>query len=349
MSIPLSSTGEVVAIQDADQFPAGKSQFMCGYFACAMCKSMAPVGKSPTLSAAQIIADAEQWYTQYDGTDAITNTNGMTLEQEYELLEQIGLHYQALPLNLATILAWIRLGYPVLVAVIETSVYDIALGQNPYPWTPGGTHVIVLTGVTSDGNVLARDSANCTSLYNPNSLREGPRTYRASSLQFVSATVVVPPGLPRPASATPPTAVQGEETSMIDITHPWVAIYFKEVATDPPRWSCTNGQDLFAGILAGWRAMNGAPRLPLGPEVPCGKQAVYKLCESAIILYDPLKEFDAPDGPWAPCYLLKLDSPLAQQILGAQTNSANLADAAKQVTIIEQAEAAIQKDLAPGS
>jgi len=205
----LNSHGEIVDVNEADQMQPAKTQFACGFFACAMAKSMAPVGSPPILSVAQIISDAEGWYAQYDGTDAITNTNGMSLPQLYNLLAQIGLHYQSTATDIATVKQWIQAGYPVIIAVTETSVHDLALGDsNPYPWTASGTHVILVTGVASDGNVLVRDSANCTSLYDPGSLRPGPRTYDAGKLVLVSATAVVPPWMPQPTSSTPPT-IQG--------------------------------------------------------------------------------------------------------------------------------------------
>lgn len=104
--------------------------------------------------------------------------------------------------------------------------------------------------------------------------------------------------------------------NMLNITDPFAAAYFTQTASNPDRWHCTKtGQDLFAGILLGWRQMNGAPRLPVGAETSCGKQAVYQECESGILLYDPAHELDNPSGPWAPCYLLKLNSPLAKQLL----------------------------------
>jgi len=202
----LSPTGEVADFLDADQMQAGKSQFECGFFAVAVVKAMAEVGKPPTQNVAQVIANAEQWYAQYDGSDAITNTNGMSLQQLYDLLHQVGLHYQETALDIAVVKRWLVVGYPVIVAITETSVHDLALGDaSPYPWTPAGTHIIIVTGITKDSvNVLVRDTANCTSLYNANSLRPGPRTYDAAKLQLVSATVCVPPWLPRPASAVPP-------------------------------------------------------------------------------------------------------------------------------------------------
>lgn len=211
--VMLSSTGEVADFLDADQFQPGKSQFECGFFAVAICKAMAQVGKRPTQTVQQVIAEAEAWYAQYNGSDTISNTDGMSLGQLYDLLRQVGLHFQSTALNINVVKTWIALGYPVLLAITEVSVRDLALGgHNPYPWRAAGTHIIVATGRTADGHVLVRDSANCTNLYDPNSLRPGPRKYDANALQLVSATVVVPPWLSRPASATPPSIAPAATT-----------------------------------------------------------------------------------------------------------------------------------------
>ncbi|HZU68846.1 MAG TPA: hypothetical protein VFA09_16330 [Ktedonobacteraceae bacterium] len=207
--IPLSSTGEIASFQDVDQFQPAKTQFACGFFACAVVKSMAPVGHAPTQTPAQMIAEAEQWYAQYDGNNSISNTNGMTLEQLYELLAQIGLHFVPASLDVAALRAWLRLGYPILVAGLETSFYDMGLGDVvPYPWQPSGNHIIVLTGVAADGNFLVRDSANVTNLYNPTTLRPGPRKYDTARMRLVSATAVVPPWLPVPPAGFDPTKEQ---------------------------------------------------------------------------------------------------------------------------------------------
>ena len=249
--VVLSSTGEVADFLEADQFQPAKSQFECGFFACAMARSMAPVGHPPTLTAAQVIADAEIWYTQYDGSNAASNMDGMSLPQLYALLSQIGLHYQAIALDISVVKSWVRVGYPVVIAITETSVRDLALGEkNPYPWNPAGTHVILVTGVTSDGNVLVRDSANCTNLYDPNSLRPGPRHYDAAALQLVSATVVVPPWLPRPASALPPQEApmpipQGwhDDSQTGILTAPnghTVVLGFRQVILGDPSWDPNN-------------------------------------------------------------------------------------------------------------
>src|SRR5258708_2680509 len=84
--------------------------------------------------------------------------------------------------------------------------YDMGLGDSvPYPWTPAGSHILVLTGVAVDGNFLVRDAANVTDLNDSNSLRPGPRKYDAQRLQLLSATAVVPPWRPRPPAGFDPT------------------------------------------------------------------------------------------------------------------------------------------------
>lgn len=220
--VALTKTGEVCEVNEADQFQPARTQFACGFFACAIARSMAPPGQLPTLSVQQIIADAEQWYAQYDGTDAITNMRGMTDAQLYNLLAEIGLHYQSTATDMNTVKGWLHAGYPLIGAVTEVSVRDLALGDgNPYPWNPAGTHIILITGVAPDGNLLVRDSANCTDLHNPGSLRPGPRHYDAAKLQLVSATVAVPPWLPRPVSATPPAPAVEAAQPAIHIPAGW--------------------------------------------------------------------------------------------------------------------------------
>ena len=206
MTVTLSSSGEIASFRDVDQFQPAKTQFACGFFSCAIVKAMAQVGQVPTQSAAEMIAEAEQWYAQYNGNNAISNLNGMTLQQLYDLIVQIGLHFQAGSTDLHTLRAWLDLGYPVIVAGAETGFYDLALGDRvPYPWKPSGSHIIVLTGNAPNGNFLVRDPANVTDLNNPNSLRPGPRVYDAQRLQLSSATAVVPPWRPRPPAGFDPT------------------------------------------------------------------------------------------------------------------------------------------------
>lgn len=200
--VALSATGEVGTFRDVDQFQPGHSAYECGYFSVATVKAMGPPDQTPIQSVGQVIAEAEQWYANdHGGDNSPDNKDGMSLQQLYNLIVGVGLHYQACPLELDMIRAWLHCGYPVIIAGAETGMYDIGLGDRvPYAWTPFGNHIITLTGVHSDDNLLVRDTANIA----PDGVRPGPRIYDASRLQLVSATAVVPPWLPRPPDGFDP-------------------------------------------------------------------------------------------------------------------------------------------------
>ncbi len=196
----LSSTGEVADFCDADQFQPAKTQDACGFFAVALVDAAAPVGKPCTKTVAQVISEAETWYAQYDGDNSISNNLGMSLPQLYQLLKQVGLQYYPLRLDVNQIRDWVKAGFPVIIMGAEAGMHDMGLGDVvPYYWNfQSFNHTITITGVTSDGNFLVRDSANVTNLNDPNSLRPGPRKYDASKLQLISTTAVVMHGQQMP-------------------------------------------------------------------------------------------------------------------------------------------------------
>src|SRR5579859_2112210 len=76
--VELSPTGEIASFLDVNQFQPGRTQFACGFFACAIVKSMSRVGQQPTQTAQEMIAEAEQWYAQFDGDNSMRNMDGMT-------------------------------------------------------------------------------------------------------------------------------------------------------------------------------------------------------------------------------------------------------------------------------
>lgn len=350
--VVLSNAGEVGDFRDADQFQPAKTQFACGYFACAIAKSMAQVGQPPTLTMQQVIADGEQWYAQYNGNDSITNTDGMTLPQLYSLLAQIKLHFQAIAVDISAVKTWVEAGYPCIIAITEVSVHDMALSSaNPYPWNAAGTHVILVTGVTSDGNVLVRDSANCTNLYDPNSLRPGPRKYNASALRLVSATAVVPPWLPRPDNATTPPQTQGD-MPMLELTDP-MGKYF--TATADNRWHCTKtNQDIAFALLTFYQQYGGIFGLPVSGEIylPQYPGTAIQYYERALAVYDPpdasgKRKIDSPPGA-GNCYLLHLDSGMGQSAVAkplltalqgqVDTLSKQVADLTNELVAAKQAD-----------
>ncbi len=290
-----TTNGEIISIQQADQFQPGHSAYECGFFAVMMARSMAPVGQSPTLSPQQIVDQAEAAYARYDGNNLPANKAGMSLQQLYDLLQEVGLHWHAIAMDAGTIRASVHAGFPVLVAVPETSVHDLALGGCvPYPWNPVGNHIFVITGVDANQNFLVRDCANITPA---SMLRPGPRTYDANKLQYVSATAVVPSWQAHPNANIDP----GKETIMIDLTNAIVASYFEN---DGGNWKCKQtGFSIHGGILQfyqgfGSNALCGLTYLglPLSNEIAFvqGKPMVKQYFERAIVAYDPQHQEDNP-------------------------------------------------------
>lgn len=249
--------GEVAKFHQADQFLPGKSAYECGFYATYVAKSMGR--NAPTLSPQQISDLAQTAYARYNGSNSSSNMNGMSLPQLYSLLKEVGLHYQGTKLDLAHIQAWLRSGYPLIVAVAEPCIRDLDLGDTvPYPWTPTGNHVIVLTGLDGD-NFFARDTANIIA---PNTLRSGPRRYDALALTrgLVSATAVVPPWLPVPTKDIDPNAPPLTQTG-IDSLDGW--------RDDGTTLTARNGIRVVKGfrakILSGkWDSEN----VPYEPEHP---------------------------------------------------------------------------------
>jgi N-acetyl-anhydromuramyl-L-alanine amidase AmpD len=111
---------------------------------------------------------------------------------------------------------------------------------------------------------------------------------------------------------------QGDNTDMLQITDPFAAAHFVKVSET--LWNCTTPGHKFGvhdGVLTYYRTIQGAPRLPMGPEVygvihdhpECSVQ----LFESAAIIYDPKNSYDNPG--FGACYQVKLtqDSPILRQ------------------------------------
>ena len=241
--------------------------------------------------------------------------------------------YDCVPASIANCLTWL-VGKPYTASQVKDAVY----GQAYTGGTDAHKYVgycaeqgVTLAPMDGNGSQLVSDLRSAIAAGHPCLITE-PDPYAAGWTHVCAAyaddgtsITVMDPWIDQPVANTDGEwAAQLQdneiwvlvlEDAMLSITDPWVSVYFKQTASNPDRWQCTNGQTLYAGILAGWRAMNGAPRLPTGAEVKCGSQAVYQECESGIVLYDPAHEFDAPGGPWAPCYLLKLGSPLAKLLL----------------------------------
>lgn len=185
----LTKSGEVAEFHDISQFRSGESTQMCGYYSVALCAQCVPPGQALTLTEEQVHDIARSDYEKYAGPDVASNKNGMTTEELYACLNIHQLAYNPLIPNTTVISNWLVQGYPVIIALAESSVYDMELGKNPYPWnTSGYNHIVTATGV-KNGNLLIRDTANIAP---PNSIRPGPRVYAVTRLRLISATLVKP-------------------------------------------------------------------------------------------------------------------------------------------------------------
>jgi hypothetical protein len=158
---------------------------------------------APTGSAVDIDSLADDLYTEFVGPNTPSDTQGIGMQQLFDMFHKVGLHYQTIgstelnfqvdQLTPQVALEWLHAGYPIICSVAETSVFDFDLGGTPYKgWTPSGYHVITLVGISDDGNVLVSDPASV-----PVNERPFPRRYRLSDLKFVSMVAVALPWQPQ--------------------------------------------------------------------------------------------------------------------------------------------------------
>lgn len=186
--VKLSSSGEVGQFTSVTQFDGG-STGKCGFFSAATVVGSAAAGGQPW-TPATISASAAQHYVQFDGSDTADNLLGMTQAMLHDDLATYGVSGKDINPDWITIKASLKAGYPVVICLPEVQVVDKAVGGGPYPWDSTGiNHVILLTGIAPDGNVLVRDSANITA---PNNIRSGPRTYIITNMGPFWATAVTP-------------------------------------------------------------------------------------------------------------------------------------------------------------
>ncbi len=206
-STPLSATKEVADFLDISQFEPNESQYECVAYSVSICKYAGQAGKGASGTSEDIDQLADKWYGQLTGSTGAGNMQGLSVQQEEQIILGVGNHYVELPISansqhesdIANIKGALKRGYPVLMCGTETGMYDIGIGDHvPYGWPPSGNHCIVASGIAADGNLLVRDPANVVN----NVPRPGPRTYDISKLQLISGVVFVPSWMPRPDPST---------------------------------------------------------------------------------------------------------------------------------------------------
>ncbi len=188
----LNQHGEVCDLLDVNQFQPGRSVDECVCYASVLIKFAGLAGHGPTGSVLEASNLAQFWYGKETGSTSASNHAGLSLSQEYAVLQGLGLHFWGIAPTVEAIKATLAQGVPCLMCGAETGMVDVGLGDKvPYNWVPTGNHCIVISGIAHDGNLLVHDTANIDA---SGRVRPGPRTYDASKLQIVSATAVMVPG-----------------------------------------------------------------------------------------------------------------------------------------------------------
>jgi hypothetical protein len=232
--VRLSSSGEVGQFISVTQFDGGSTS-KCGFYAVATVAGSAAVGGQPW-PAIQIATSADQRYIQIDGPDVLSNQNQMDqplchTDLAKYALSGIDLNSPDSAPSWDAIKASVANGYPVIICVPEPQVFDIEAGGNPYPWNSTGlNHIILVTGIASDGNILVRDSANIES---PNNIRPGPRHYRIDGLDPYWAIQV------KPSWYSAQAAAQGGQT--VGVPAGWHDDPNKKILTAPNGVQVTQG------------------------------------------------------------------------------------------------------------
>lgn len=223
--VNLNSKGEVANFVDrVNQFQAGKSAYECVAFGCSLIWHSVAPDKQNTYTIDDVVKMAEYWYGYEEGSNTASNTNGMSLGQEHDVLNRMGLRWNDLGVNessqhnadMQSVERALQAGYPVLICGHENGFYYANGDRVPYSWTPSGNHCIVATGIAASGNFLVRDYASLVPAdnYTPDLVQE----YDNSKMFLISATAIVPSWLQAspPPVTTPPTAVPAWQQQAID-------------------------------------------------------------------------------------------------------------------------------------
>jgi GH25 family lysozyme M1 (1,4-beta-N-acetylmuramidase) len=193
--VALNSKGEVADFVDVSQFEPAESEFECGAFSVAVCHFAGEPNHGPTGSP----EDVDKYADLFLGE---VNTKGVSIDDMHNLFHKASMHYWDIDSisasslqshDQAEIRAAIAHGYPVIVTVPESSVWDMTTKSNPYApnWTPTGNHIFTITGIASDGNPLVHDQAAVTGgIFGK--IDPQPRRYLFNSLHISWASIVQP-------------------------------------------------------------------------------------------------------------------------------------------------------------
>lgn len=217
MSYPTNSNGMIANYESITQFQPNHSEFECGATSVALNAFATPYNKPALNDATATINWFEKEYALTAGSNGPSNTAGASVDDVHTMIKATQglvptpniLHWfdintitptsqQGSDIN--AIKAAITHGYPVIVTVSESSVFDLDLGKSPYWWGPSGNHILTVVGIAPDGNLLYFDEAAVVegdgNLQTPKTLLPQPRRYDNTKTDHSWATVIQLPWLP---------------------------------------------------------------------------------------------------------------------------------------------------------
>lgn len=235
--VALNSKGEVANFVDrVNQFQAGKSAYECVAFGCSLIWHSVAPDKPNTYTINDVVTMGEYWYGYEEGSNLASNVNGMSLAQEHDVLNRIGLRWNDLGVSetsqhnsdIQAVTRSLQAGNIVLICGHENGFFYANGDQVPYSWTPTGNHCIVVSGIAASGNFLVRDYASLVKADNftPDLVQE----YDNSKMFLVSATEIVPswviasppPVVTPPANNIPNWQVQAQTVWNTNTVGAWI-------------------------------------------------------------------------------------------------------------------------------
>lgn len=233
--VQLTSTGEVAQfVSDVDQFVGGLSVEECVAYTDSLIWHSTQPGTPNSYTANDVSVMAQQYYATETGSD--TANVGLSVAQEEDILQRMGLNYVVLQNTIDAVKAMVERGLPVALCGAENGFYRVTSNgseQVPYTWQPTGNHCITVSGLAPSGNFYVRDTAALSD----NTIPASQQEYDNSKMQIVSAIAVIPTWIKGNVMSGLPTGAIDTGTEITFAGSPYViksGFYslYKELATN---------------------------------------------------------------------------------------------------------------------
>lgn len=154
--VKLNSQGCVCDVIRSNQLFENEME-LCGPWAA---KAVAGAGK-PGQGSQVSVEDIDQWVDAYVTKEGFTPQNfpGVSIPDMENILKTLGVHWQEIKSDVATIRKVVQAGYAVLFTANEQNIFRWG-GSGwvaPYPWSISANHVLPVTGIDANGNFRCPD------------------------------------------------------------------------------------------------------------------------------------------------------------------------------------------------